>query len=131
MTFTVFGTPAPQGSTRHVGNGVMIESSKKVKPWREAVKFAALESNFSNGFDGPVRCDITFTLARPAAAKKRLYPATKPDLDKLIRSTFDALSDVGLWEDDSRVVSVCARKVYVGGVGALHTAGAVITVQPA
>ena len=26
----VIGLPAPQGSKRHVGHGVMIESSKKV-----------------------------------------------------------------------------------------------------
>jgi hypothetical protein len=31
--FSIFivGDPAPQGSKRHVGNGVMIEASKKVK----------------------------------------------------------------------------------------------------
>ena len=43
LTITVHGTPAPQGSKRHVGNGVMVESSKKVKPWRQDVKHAALE----------------------------------------------------------------------------------------
>ena len=32
----VIGLPAPQGSKRHVGHGVMIESSNNVKPWREA-----------------------------------------------------------------------------------------------
>jgi hypothetical protein len=33
----VYGLPAPQGSKRHVGGGRMIEASKKVGPWREAV----------------------------------------------------------------------------------------------
>lgn len=28
LTVTVLGTPAPQGSKRHVGNGVVVESSK-------------------------------------------------------------------------------------------------------
>ena len=32
------GKPAAQGSKRHVGNGVMIESSKRVKPWRTDVR---------------------------------------------------------------------------------------------
>ena len=36
----VLGTPAPQGSKRHVGGGRMVESSKLVGPWREAVKAA-------------------------------------------------------------------------------------------
>ena len=43
MTFlriNVLGTPAPQGSKRHVGRGIMVESSRLVGPWREAVKAA-------------------------------------------------------------------------------------------
>lgn len=31
-TIIVHGIPAPQGSKRHVGNGVLLESSKMVKP---------------------------------------------------------------------------------------------------
>jgi crossover junction endodeoxyribonuclease RusA len=38
MHIRINGIPAPQGSKRHVGNGVMIESSKAVGPWREAVR---------------------------------------------------------------------------------------------
>ena len=34
VSFNVIGIPGAQGSKRHVGNGVMVESSKKVKPWR-------------------------------------------------------------------------------------------------
>jgi Holliday junction resolvase RusA-like endonuclease len=41
LVITVFGQPAPQGSKRHVGHGVMVESSKKVKPWRQDVVAAA------------------------------------------------------------------------------------------
>src|ERR1700676_3259288 len=37
MKITVRGIPAPQGSKRHVGGGRMIEMSKAVGPWREAV----------------------------------------------------------------------------------------------
>ena len=47
ITITVYGMPGPQGSKRFVGTrggrGVMVESSAKVKPWREAVKHAARE----------------------------------------------------------------------------------------
>ena len=35
LTFTAYGIVAGQGSKRHVGNGVMIEQSKRVKPWRD------------------------------------------------------------------------------------------------
>jgi crossover junction endodeoxyribonuclease RusA len=45
LTFTVRGTPAPQGSKSfkgiHGGHAVLAESSKKVKPWRMDVKAVA------------------------------------------------------------------------------------------
>ena len=67
MRITVHGTPAPQGSKRHVGNGVMVESSAKVKPWREAVKWAARQSmdvgrEFAFVGDIPLAVDVTFYL---------------------------------------------------------------------
>jgi len=107
----VYGEPAPQGSKRHVGNGVMVESSKKVKPWREAVKWAIL-SQTRQTFLGPVVVSIDFFLPRPKSAKKGARPFRKPDLDKLVRSTFDAITDTGLIEDDARIVSVGASKWY-------------------
>lgn len=122
----VHGIPAPQGSKRHVGNGRMIESSRKVGPWREAVKAAVLAatSRKPTALDGPVQVDITFILPRPKghygtgrnAGKVRTSapaePTTKPDLDKLLRSTLDALTDVGAIRDDSQVVRIEAAKVY-------------------
>jgi crossover junction endodeoxyribonuclease RusA len=32
IVFTVPGKPAPQGSKRHVGRGIMVESSNHVAP---------------------------------------------------------------------------------------------------
>ena len=134
MTITVYGLPAPQGSKRHVGNGVMIESSKNVKPWREAVKWAAAEVlNRSRicTIEGPVILRVTFCLPRPKkyAKKPDAVPATRPDLSKLVRSTEDALTDIGVWEDDARVVRCESEKVYVGSPGAMESPGAIITVE--
>lgn len=42
IKFFVAGVPAPQGS-KVLMRGRMIESSKKLKPWREAVRQAAAE----------------------------------------------------------------------------------------
>ena len=136
-TITVHGKPAPQGSKRHVGRGVMVESSTKVKPWREAVKHAALAAVHPTGFrrlDGPVRLDIVFVFDKPKAAPKRrrTWPITRAsgDIDKLQRSTFDALTDAGLFRDDAQVVDVHARKVYTDDPDApLQVPGAVIRVS--
>ena len=133
ITITVYGIPAPQGSKRFVGmsktgRGILIESSAKVKPWRQSVTMAAIESRAR--IAGPVSVCMTFTLPRPAAAKKRAHHATKPDLSKLVRSTEDALTDAGVWEDDSRVCRIVSEKLYVGSEGSLNFPGAVIVIRP-
>lgn len=138
FTVTVYGTPAPQGSKRHVGRGILVESSAKVKPWREAVKHAALgvlavgePEPVDPVLDCPLIVEMVFTLHRPASApKRRTHPDRMPDLSKLIRSTEDALTDAGVWRDDARVVEHRARKVYIGSPDpdALHTPGAVIRI---
>ena len=119
-TILVFGNPAPQGSKKFVGlnkqgRGIMVESSKKVRPWRQDVK-AAAEAVRADGpmLDEPLRVRMVFTMPKPASAPKRkkTYPSKKPDLSKLVRSTEDALTDAGIWRDDSRVVECTARKVF-------------------
>lgn len=121
LTIIAYGDPAPQGSKRHVGKGVMIESCKRVKPWRENVAAAALEARVAEAFapplDGPLRARMVFTLRKPASApkKRRTYPDRKPDLSKLIRSTEDALVQAGAIADDARIVEFTrAAKVFVG-----------------
>lgn len=124
LTITVAGTPAPQGSKRHVGKGVLIESSKKVKPWREAVKFAALEA-MKGGWaplEGPVAVRVAFGFLKPKSApkKRETSPITRSsgDIDKLLRATLDALVDAGVMRDDSQVINVSASKDYAGTAGA-------------
>lgn len=129
IVITVHGTPAPQGSKRHVGNGRMIEMSKRVKPWRLAVEHAADEAMAGRpGFplQGPLAVRVTFALTRPKghygtgrnAGKLKLsapaYPSSMPDLDKLLRSTFDALTMVRAWTDDGQVARVTTAKIYAG-----------------
>ena len=114
--FFAHGLPAPQGSKKHVGGGRMVESSKNVKPWREAVKFAVLEANKARlKFHAPVRVEIEFYFARPKSRKKDVHHCTAPDLDKLCRSTLDALTDSGIIVDDSLVADLRASKFYVVG----------------
>jgi Holliday junction resolvase RusA-like endonuclease len=83
---------------------------------------------------GAVSVEMTFTMPKPKSAPKtrRTWPATRPDLSKLVRSTEDALTDAGAWEDDARVVYCVASKVYPGeAVNALDKSGVVIRIQEA
>ena len=116
-SFDVIGIPAPQGSKRHVGHGIMIESSNKVKPWRAAVMAASTAAMRAQGItaplDGPLHATIIFVFRRPKTApKSRSYPDVSPDIDKLLRSTLDALTQSGLIADDARIVCVHASKIY-------------------
>jgi Holliday junction resolvase RusA-like endonuclease len=134
VRIVAYGRPAPQGSKRHVGNGVMIESSKRVKPWREAVKQAALDARgLQPPFDCPVVVTMVFTMPKPASAPKRTktWPMRTPDLSKLIRATEDALTDAGVWADDARVVEYeRAAKVFpLEDPDALDSPGVVIYVR--
>jgi Holliday junction resolvase RusA-like endonuclease len=134
VSVIVFGHPAPQGSKRHVGGGVMVESSKAVKPWREAVKSAALDVMAGQvPLDGPLVVRMVFTLRKPASAPKRrrTWPDRTPDLSKLARATEDALTDAGVWADDARVVEYeRLAKVFPGeDWEGLHIPGARITVR--
>lgn len=140
IRIVVRGTPAPQGSKRLLGHGAMVESSKKVKPWREAVRSAAedarlveLDLSMLPPLDGPLVASMVFTLRKPQSAPKRrrTWPDRTPDLSKLVRSTEDALTDAGMWTDDARVVEyVRLAKVFPGeDPEALEVPGVVIIVQ--
>jgi Holliday junction resolvase RusA-like endonuclease len=105
----VYGIPGAQGSKRFVGmgggRGIMVENSKKVAPWRQDVKEACLKAGKPHT-PGPVKIDMIFTMPKPKSAPKRrrTWPSVTPDLSKLARSTEDALTQVGFYEDDARIV---------------------------
>lgn len=139
--------PAPQGSKRHVGNGRLIEQSKRVAPWRDAVDRAARAAMVARHamqyggspagpvqpLDGPLSIEIVFTVRKPASAPKSrtTWPTTRDsgDIDKLLRSTFDALTTAGAIADDSRIVKVTTRKAFPGeGLDALDAPGAAIRI---
>ncbi len=126
LTVFIPGTPAPQGSKRHVGGGVMIESSKAVKPWRQDVRAALLDSSGQPvaRFEGAVSVRADFVMPRPASTPKRSTPPAikRPDLDKLIRAVLDAVGSAGVWRDDSQVVEVQATKrlAALGESAGLH-----------
>lgn len=108
------GRPAPQGSKRHVGNGVMVESSKALAPWRTTVAWHAAQAWRSAPLDGPLNVELEFVMPRPARLPKRgpTPPHTvRPDGDKLSRATNDACTGV-VWRDDSVITDQSWHKRY-------------------
>jgi len=125
----VVGIPAPQGSKRHVGNGVMVESSKRVKPWRQDVREAALKFYHGPIIEDAVDITIVFIFPRPKShygtgknahrlkpsAPKYVTSVRNGDLEKLERSTYDGLSQKAggtVLQDDSLVAKNSNEKRY-------------------
>lgn len=115
--FHVPGVPAPQGSKNAYRRGakvVLVEASKALKPWRDLVAGFARDYNRNPApLTGPVLVRLSFVLSRPKATPKTrpTPPAVKkPDVDKLIRAVFDALTQAGVWKDDAQAVQVVATK---------------------
>ncbi|MCV7424379.1 RusA family crossover junction endodeoxyribonuclease [Mycobacterium yunnanensis] len=128
VVFFVPGAPAPQGSKRHVGRGILVESSKAVGPWRERVALAAHNAMAGRPLiDGAVTVELNFVLPRPKSTPKTKTPAAvkRPDLDKLERAILDAITGV-IITDDSQVVSLCGYK-RLAEIG--ETAGVDIRVE--
>ena len=91
----------------------MTSDNKKLKPWRQEVTGCALRA-FRSPVLRPTAVVLTvnFFLRRPASkAKKIIYPSVTPDIDKLLRGIFDALTGVA-YEDDSQVCLVVMGKNY-------------------
>ena len=129
MRIVVRGIPAAQGSKRHVGGGRMVESSRAVGPWREAVR-AETQCAMTDcpPLEGAVMVYTGFILPRPKTLPKRVKrPSKRPDLDKLIRAVLDGLTAGGAWYDDAQVTSLTAQKQYAD---ADHGTGCVIEVHP-
>jgi crossover junction endodeoxyribonuclease RusA len=125
MMIMVRGTPAPQGSKRHVGGGRMVEMSKAVGPWREAVRAETQRAMNGDGpIEGPAKVIITFELARPRGHYRTgrnahllkdsspAYPYGRPDVDKLARAVLDGITMGGAWLDDAQVVFLKVIKLY-------------------
>jgi Holliday junction resolvase RusA-like endonuclease len=138
LRIVVYGNPAPQGSKKFVGmaggHGVMVESSKKCKPWRQDVAAAAIAAREGRApLDGPLSVRMVFTMPKPASAAKRsrLLPMRKPDVSKLCRSTEDALVTAGVIVDDARIVEYTRlAKVFPGeDPEAMEACGVVIEIK--
>lgn len=133
ITLFVEGRPAPQGSKSYRGNGRFSEASKYLPAWRSAIVLAAkqefLRSESVAMFDEPVKVSITFYIDKPKKPKW-LFPATTPDLDKLVRGVFDSLTQAKVWVDDCLVVELFAREIWTGETPDTRpVSGATITVE--
>jgi Holliday junction resolvase RusA-like endonuclease len=142
LEFTVLGAAIPKGSTkahayyaknRQTGELLLnartrqpilltatTAANPRTKSWQHLVAdhasraMQALPASERHLLADGVRVTLAFYLPRPKTLSKRHTAHTKaPDLDKLARGVFDALTHV-CYGDDSQVVDVIAMKRYTG-----------------
>lgn len=121
IAFVVYAKAEPQGSKKGFvskGRAVVVDvSGKKMKSYRnELTRQAMYELDWKGepmaGKHEPVELVLEFMFLKPKTCpRKRIWPVVTPDIDKLLRSTCDALTGV-LYADDAQIVGVRMQKVY-------------------
>jgi Holliday junction resolvase RusA-like endonuclease len=122
VSFAVFGTPQPQGSTRaftpkgHT-RPIITSDNARLKPWRQELAWVAVDAmNKTHQQKAPRGVPISVSLAfyfeKPKSARKSaLWKTSRPDLDKLLRAVLDALTGIA-YEDDSQVCFCTIEKAF-------------------
>ena len=146
LRVVAYGTPRPQGSKRHVGRGILVESSN-VKPWRESIHHATLEAIKVTGWEratGAVGVEASYYFDRPRTHYRTGKNATllrdnapvfphgraQGDVEKLARAAHDALTSAGAWVDDCQVAWLtCGKRWTSTDVFALDRPGVILTLR--
>lgn len=119
LEFTVTGIPTPQGSKRAFvrnGRANLVEvAGDALKQWRhrvaDAATMAMIEQDWRTA-DDPVAVHILFRMPRPKVRRDDVWHGTRPDVDKLVRAVFDALTTARVWHDDCLVADLLTWKHY-------------------
>jgi Holliday junction resolvase RusA-like endonuclease len=134
------GRPVPQGSktafvSKSTGRPIVVDKDIRLPHWRAKITSAAIEKGAeymhtrpllyeAMPLAGAIGIRVTFVLTRPknhygtgknaevVKPSSPKYPAAMPDIDKLLRAVFDALTDAQVWKDDGQVVWCQTTKHY-------------------
>ncbi len=110
--------PVAKARARVVTNHGVVHSftPQKTKEYEDALKQWMIISGLQMiPKPTPIKLTVTFYIHQPARSKLD-YPTIRPDVDNYTKAIFDAGNSC-LWEDDSQIVELHARKAYT------HTEG--------
>lgn len=103
-----------QKGARVVHGRIHFFEKKEVAQAKAILKDELLKFVPDEPIKGAVRIDVTFAFGTKDKKKIRgEFRTTRPDLDNLFKGLADCLTDLGFWEDDSQIVSLMLRKLWV------------------
>lgn len=141
ISFSVYGTPASQGSkisfvSKHArkidGKRFIVtkDDNRRLQFWRDHVAYQARQAYDGELLCGPIRMEIVLTMPRPKhhfksgdttrglKANAPEWCSTKPDSFKLCRAVEDALSGV-VYHDDAQIAHHIIERKYGAPCGVL------------
>lgn len=141
LSFTVIGEPAAQPRPRAAfrGRHAGIYMPRTADAWKTLVKLECAKVWDRHKFDGPLFVGMIFWMQRPKShfrangqlkpAAEQAYHTGRPDTDNLAKAVMDALTDLGVWSDDSQVYMLSVAKHY-SSAAQDHIVGADIMIMP-
>lgn len=126
IQFTIPGVPIAQPRHKVSGKHRWLPKTKAgdehpVVAYKEEIRLRAQQED-AKPIKGPVYLYVIFVMPRPSKGKTptRLWHASKPDLDNLVKAVQDALKGVA-WKDDTQVCCASISKVYAASDEEPHT----------
>lgn len=118
--FPIYKGSRKAGTREFTGRVAVTDKNRFTPLWRRSVVQAARPNGVAvvrPVLVEPLIVRLHFTLRRPVSVseKKRPYPIVKPDVDNLVKPTYDALTDSGIWLGDQLVIGQVTMKAYVDG----------------
>jgi len=109
----------PMGCVRMTRKGKFTNKyAQNYLSFKKALQYQWKGQHAGDLLTGPLQVDIIFIMPIPKSGRSQKrkvaaseYQTTKPDIDNLMKSVFDAANQI-VWEDDNQVCKVSAQKIY-------------------
>ncbi len=133
--------PRPRAFARKFGDkwAARVYDAGTAECWKSQIAAAARPHLPKHPISGPVSVQITYYMPRPKShyrtgkysnelrADAPRFHIVKPDAQNCSKGSFDALTQIGMWQDDCQICQESAAKIYAG-FG--QPTGADITIRP-
>ena len=105
---------AQQKGIRIVGGHAQFYEKKEVSEAKALLKDALLPFVPDTPIEGPVSLSVTWAFSTTVRKKiEGVWRTTRPDIDNLFKGLADCMTELGFWDDDSQIVNLSLRKLWV------------------